>query len=96
MLTCLLTTLLGCVHYPPKIVYVDKIIEVPTFVETPAPTVYITPSELERENIEHPVLAGNTWEHALGLLSSYNESLNQCNARIDRIWLSVDGVNNGQ
>lgn len=87
---------IGCTSLAPKVVYRDKIIEVPTFVEVPAPTVYITPSKLERAIIEHPQLQGVTWEHLLQFVAQYNESLNSCNARIDRIWQSVDGANDGK
>ena len=83
----------GCGHYPTKTIFVDKIVEVPVFVEVPGPTVYITPSELERDKIDYPVLQGVKWSDLLVLVANYNESLNSCNARIDRIWLSVEGFN---
>ena len=68
----------------------------PVYVETPGQTVYITPSELERLPIDHPILKGGKWGDLLVLLGDYNHSLNACNARIDRIWASVEVVEGEQ
>ena len=91
VLPCLAILLNCCVQLPPKIIYKDKIIDNPVHIAVQGKTIYIKPPKTEREIIKAPVFKGIKWSDTLKYIIEYQLSLNQCNARIERIWFAVDG-----
>lgn len=57
----------------------------------PSPvTYYVRPPETERGLFVAPELKGETWKDILILVGDYKNVIDQCNYRIERIWMAVD------
>lgn len=72
-------------------VYRDKIVEVPKYVEV-IQYVPIIPPETERGDCAHPQLEGEQWKDVLTMVGDYKQALDGCNLQIDRIWSFIDSA----